>query len=42
MVQTGISDGITIEVIEELSNTDKVKGDKIDPKKAKEEENKKA
>lgn len=42
MVKTGISDGINIEVTKGLAKTDKVKGDKIDPKKAKEEEKKKA
>jgi HlyD family secretion protein len=42
MVKTGISDGINIEVTEGLTKTDKVKGAKIDPKKAKEEEKKKA
>lgn len=42
MVQTGISDGINIEVVEGLAKTDKVKGEKIDPKKVKEEEKKKA
>jgi HlyD family secretion protein len=41
-VKTGISDGINIEVTEGLSKTDKVKGAKIDPKKVKEEEKKKA
>jgi HlyD family secretion protein len=42
MVKTGISDGINIEVTEGLSKADKVKGEKIDPKKAKEAEKKKA
>jgi len=42
MVKTGISDGINIEVTEGLTKTDKVKGAKIDPKKIKEEEKKKA
>jgi HlyD family secretion protein len=42
MVKTGISDGINIEVTEGLTKTDKVKGEKIDPKKVKEEEKKKA
>ena len=42
MVKTGISDGINIEVTEGLAKTDKVKGAKIDPKKVKEEEKKKA
>ncbi len=41
-VKTGISDGINIEVTEGLTKTDKVKGEKIDPKKVKEEEKKKA
>ncbi|MDP3180470.1 MAG: efflux RND transporter periplasmic adaptor subunit [Bacteroidota bacterium] len=41
-VKTGISDGINIEVTEGLTKTDKVKGAKIDPKKIKEEEKKKA
>ena len=39
-VKTGISDGINIEIVEGLTRDDKVKGDKIDPKKAKEKENK--
>lgn len=38
-VKTGISDGINIEIVEGLTRDDKVKGDKIDPKKAKEKEN---
>lgn len=38
-VETGISDGINIEVVSGLSKEDKVKGDKIDPKKLKENEN---
>jgi HlyD family secretion protein len=38
MVKTGISDGINIEITEGLSKTDKVKGEKIDPKKKKEGE----
>ena len=42
MVKTGISDGINIEVTKGLVKTDKVKGEKIDPKKVKEEEKKKA
>ncbi len=42
MVKTGISDGINIEVTEGLTKTDKVKGEKIDPKKVKPEEKKKA
>ena len=39
-VKTGISDGINIEIVEGLTKDDKVKGDKIDPKKVKEKENK--
>ena len=39
-VETGISDGINIEVVSGLNKEEKVKGDKIDPKKLKEEENK--
>jgi HlyD family secretion protein len=39
-VKTGISDGINIEIVEGLTKDDKVKGDKIDPKKMKEKENK--
>jgi HlyD family secretion protein len=39
-VKTGVSDGINIEIVEGLSKNDKVKGDKIDPKKLKEKENK--
>jgi HlyD family secretion protein len=35
-VKTGLSDGINIEIVEGLSKDDKVKGEKIDPKKAKE------
>ncbi len=42
MVKTGISDGINIEITEGLTKTDKVKGEKVDPKKVKEEEKKKA
>jgi HlyD family secretion protein len=42
MVKTGISDGINIEVTKGLVKTDKVKGEKIDPKKVKEEDKKKA
>ena len=38
MVQTGISDGINIEITEGLKKEDKVKGEKIDPKKMKENE----
>lgn len=41
MVKTGISDGINIEVTKGLVKTDKVKGEKIDPKKVKEEAEKK-
>ena len=37
-VQTGLSDGINIEITEGLKKDDKVKGEKIDPKKLKEEE----
>ncbi len=36
-VETGISDGINIEVVSGLTKSDKVKGEKIDPKKLKEE-----
>jgi len=36
-VKTGLSDGINIEIVEGLTKDDKVKGDKIDPKKQKEE-----
>jgi HlyD family secretion protein len=36
-VKTGISDGINIEVVSGLTKEEKVKGDKIDPKKLKEE-----
>ncbi|WP_423130274.1 efflux RND transporter periplasmic adaptor subunit [Gaoshiqia sp. Z1-71] len=39
-ITTGLSDGINIEVIEGLSKDDKVKGEKIDPKKLKENKNK--
>jgi HlyD family secretion protein len=42
MVKTGISDGINIEIKKGLTKADKVKGDKIDPNKPKEEEKKKA
>ena len=35
-VETGLSDGINIEITEGLEMEDKVKGEKIDPKKAKE------
>jgi len=38
MVQTGLSDGINIEITEGLKLDDKVKGEKIDPKKVKEGE----
>jgi HlyD family secretion protein len=38
MVKTGISDGINIEITEGLRKADKVKGEKIDPKKNKEGE----
>jgi HlyD family secretion protein len=41
-VKTGISDGINIEVTEGLKKTEKVKGEKVDPKKVNEEEKKKA
>jgi len=39
-VETGISDGINIEITEGLKLEDKIKGEKIDPKKLKEEANK--
>jgi len=39
-VQTGISDGINIEITSGLKKDEKIKGDKIDPKKQKAEENK--
>jgi HlyD family secretion protein len=39
MVKTGISDGINIEITNGLKIQDKVKGEKIDPKKPKEEAN---
>ena len=42
MVKTGISDGINIEITKGLTKADKVKGEKVDPKKAKEPEKKKA
>lgn len=42
MVKTGISDGINIEIVSGLTKDDKVKGEKIDPKKPKEGEAKKA
>lgn len=42
MVKTGISDGINIEITQGLTKNDKVKGDKIDPAKLKEEAKKKA
>ncbi|HNX79217.1 MAG TPA: hypothetical protein PKJ24_05015, partial [Prolixibacteraceae bacterium] len=32
-VKTGLSDGINIEVREGLAKTDRVKGEKVDPKK---------
>jgi len=38
MVKTGLSDGINIEITEGLKMDDKVKGEKIDPKKVKEAE----
>tara|TARA_R110002050_G_scaffold135254_2_gene257899 strand:+ start:3947 stop:5113 length:1167 start_codon:yes stop_codon:yes gene_type:complete len=38
-VETGISDGINIEVVSGLDKEEKVKGDKIDPKKLKEDKN---
>ena len=41
-VETGISDGINIEIVKGLTKDDKIKGDKIDPKKKKEEEVKKS
>ncbi len=41
MVKTGISDGINIEITKGLTKKDKVKGTKIDPTKAKEDEKKK-
>lgn len=37
-VKTGLSDGINIEITEGLKKDDKVKGEKIDPKKIKENE----
>lgn len=40
-IKTGLSDGIKIEVLEGLSLTDEMKGEKIDPKKKKEEAEKK-
>lgn len=36
-VKTGLSDGINIEILSGLTKDDKVKGEKIDPKKPKEE-----
>ncbi|MGQ8338905.1 efflux RND transporter periplasmic adaptor subunit [Sunxiuqinia sp. A32] len=39
-VETGLSDGINIEIVSGISKEDKVKGDKMDPKKLKEQENK--
>jgi HlyD family secretion protein len=41
-VKTGLSDGINIEITEGLKKDDKVKGEKIDPKKIKEDEASKA
>jgi HlyD family secretion protein len=41
-VKTGISDGINIEIIQGLTKADKVKGEKIDPKKADTKTEKKA
>ena len=41
MVKTGISDGINIEIVKGLTKADKVKGEKIDPKKEKKDEKKK-
>ncbi|WP_372774609.1 efflux RND transporter periplasmic adaptor subunit [Mangrovibacterium sp.] len=38
-VQTGLSDGINIEIVEGLTKDDQVKGDKIDPKKEKKVDN---
>jgi HlyD family secretion protein len=38
LVKTGLSDGINIEITEGLKSDDKVKGEKIDPKKVKENE----
>jgi len=35
LVKTGLSDGINIEITEGLAKADKVKGEKIDPRKAK-------
>jgi len=40
-VKTGLSDGINIEITEGLKIDDKVKGEKIDPKKLKENNNSK-
>ena len=40
-VKTGLSDGINIEITEGLKVDDKVKGEKIDPKKLKEEKSNK-
>jgi HlyD family secretion protein len=37
-VKTGLSDGINIEITEGLKKEDKVKGEKLDPKKIKENE----
>ena len=36
-IETGLSDGINIEITEGLKLEDKVKGEKIDPKKLNEE-----
>jgi HlyD family secretion protein len=41
-VKTGLSDGINIEITEGLKLDDKVKGEKIDPKKLKEAESTKS
>ncbi len=38
MVKTGLSDGINIEITDGVSMEDKIKGEKIDPKKLKESE----
>ena len=38
-VETGISDGINIEVVSGITKDDQVKGEKIDPKKLKQKEN---
>ena len=39
-VQTGLSDGINIEIVDGLKLADKLKGEKIDPKKLKEDKTK--